>query len=400
MFANIPGGGYARRIPCAGAAAMNLIADENIPYSAEAFRQFGEVRLLPGREISRDDLKGAEALIVRSVTHVGEPLLRGTAIKFIGTATIGTDHLNIPFLQKSGIAWKSAAGCNARSVVEWVLAGLAEYCAAYRVDWRGKTLGIVGHGNIGSRLARVARSLGMRVLANDPPLRRAGELPEHTELDEVLRESDFVSLHVPYTKDGLDATHHLIDARQLDLMKPRAALLNSSRGAVLDNQAALQYANADAIVLLLDVYEGEPAPNRDLVKRCLLSTPHIAGYSLEGKVNGTRMMADALGEFFHKPNTWTPPLAPPPHNQFRLASRGHMPAMREAIKKSYDIQGDSNALREGLAIEDEAAWGRHFDGLRKNYPVRREFYNYHVEPTGERPLDNDLSAMGFAVESN
>jgi len=376
-----------------------IVADANIPLAQEAFSPFGEVRLLPGRAIARADLAGADALIVRSVTRVTRELLEGTPVRFAGTATIGTDHLDIPGLAALGIPWESAAGCNARSVVEWVMAGLIEYCLAQRADLADIALGIVGHGNTGSRLAVVARSLGMKVRVCDPPLHREGKLPEALSLEEVLSESDAVTFHVPYTRDGPDATHHMISWDQLDLLRPRAAFLNSSRGAVLDNAAALAYARSDASVFLLDVFENEPRPNRDMCRFALLSTPHIAGYSHEGKVNGTRMMAEALARHLGARSTWVPVLAQPEPNHIILRPARRMLALQEAVRASYDIVADSNRLREGLEIEDDAAWGQHFDNLRKNYHQRREFANYTVALRQEDPLlRSQLTALGFVVE--
>ncbi len=376
---------------------MILVADENIPLAGEAFAPFGEVRLLPGREMTREHLGEADALVVRSVTKVNAELLEGTPVRFVGTATIGTDHLDKAYLKERGILWNSAAGCNARSVVEWVLAALVEYCLAVRLDWKDMTLGIVGHGNIGSRLAPVARELGMRVLVNDPPLADSGQLDESASLETVLRESDAVTLHVPYTREEPHPTHHLIGWNELELMKPHSALLNSSRGAVLDNEAAFTFTKADMLLFLLDVFENEPAPMRDLVKFSLISTPHIAGYSFEGKVNGTRMMAEALGIFFESPSTWLPPLGPPADNEIEVSSRKPMYALREAMARSYNIRLDNNDLKEGLALEEDADWARHFDSLRKNYRQRREFANYRVNKTGDERLDSSLAAMGFQL---
>jgi erythronate-4-phosphate dehydrogenase len=375
---------------------MLIIADANIPLAREAFSPFGEVRLLPGRDLAREHLRDAEVLIVRSVTKVNAALLDGTSVRFVGTATIGTDHLDIPYLDQHGIRWASAAGCNARSVVEWVLAALAEWCLAQGITWEGRTLGIVGHGNVGSRLAPVARALGMRVLVNDPPLQRAGVYPDAVPLDQLLAESDIVTLHVPYTKDGPDPTHHLIQGRQLGLMKHDALFLNASRGAVLCNKIALEAARINRPAMVLDVFEGEPRPNRDLVRACFLATPHIAGYSYEGKVMGTRMMAEALAAFLGTTSGWVPQLPAPDNPTVRLTATAGMAAIAEAIRVSYDIRADDGRLREGLAQDDEA-WGKHFDALRKNYPQRREFANYHI-PDGaaggelRRVL---VGAMGF-----
>lgn len=377
---------------------MKIVADANIPFAREAFAQFGEVTTLPGRHLTPEDLRGAEVLVVRSVTKVNQALLAGSEVRFVGTATIGTDHLDISWLDGAGIQWRSAAGCNARSVVEWVMAGIVEWCLAQRINLAGLTLGIVGHGNIGSRLAALAPRLGMKILVCDPPLARQGKITGAVDLATVLAQSDIVTFHVPYTRTGEDATHGLAGWEQLDLMRPGALLLNSSRGAVLDNEAARSFAKSGGLHVLLDVYENEPTPNRELVRYAFLSTPHIAGYSYEGKVNGTRMMAEAIAAHLGTTSSWVPPLDSPADNVVEVRAAHPLLAAREAIRRSYDITADSNALREGLAIEDEAAWGAHFDNLRKNYPVRREFANYRV-PLGHENTEAAalVAALGFAM---
>jgi erythronate-4-phosphate dehydrogenase len=376
---------------------MHLVADANMPLAKEAFSQFGEVTLLPGRDLTRQDLLKADALLVRSVTKVNADLLADTPVRFVGTATIGTDHLDIPWLESQGIRWTSAAGCNARSVVEWVVAAMIEYSlASGNLPLDKLTLGIVGHGNIGSRLAPVARALGMRVLVNDPPLARAGKLNDTVDLKTIMTESDIVTLHVPLNKEGQDVTHHLISHDELELMKPQAALINASRGPVLDNQAALTYAKADQVTFLLDVFENEPRPNRDLVKFALIATPHIAGYSFEGKINGTRMMAEALGDFLGTPSQWTPQLPPPSNPIISVTAKSPLLALQQAVRASYPIRTDNNHLREGLDLESEAGWGQHFDQRRKVYPQRREFSNYQLDLAPEAGISSTvLKSLGF-----
>lgn len=374
-----------------------IVADANIPRATEAFETLGEVRLLPGREISRSDLMDIRALIVRSVTRVNEALLKGTPVGFVGTATIGTDHLDIQWLDETGITWKSAAGCNARSVVEYVLTAILEWCHTQELLPEDMNLGIVGHGNIGSRLAVVAKKLGMTVRVCDPPKARLGELSKSISLDELLKESDIVTLHVPYSKGGSDPTHHLIGSRELDMLPEGAVLINTSRGAVVDNEAALKAGSSGINDLILDVFEGEPEPNRDLVKACYLATPHIAGYSLEGKINGTNMMAAALAA--HLGLKGPPPLVLPlPPDRKIDASRAiDLDAMRLAASRSYDIWADHKALLEGVHLPD-GEWGVHFDRLRREYRERREFSGYTVSGLDEESTDL-VKVLGFQVES-
>lgn len=375
---------------------MNLVVDANIPLALEAFSQFGKVRQIPGRDMKRSDLAEADALIVRSVTKVDRELLHGMPVRFVGTATIGTDHLDIDYLEEAGITWNSAAGCNASSVVEWVIAAMVEFCVARGEEWEGKTLGIVGHGNIGSRLAVRARGLGFRILVNDPPLERDNEDLAFVPLEKVLAESDFLTLHVPMIKSGRDRTVHLIGSAELAKLKDNALLLNASRGVVVDNAAALEAARSGRVHFVLDVFENEPRPARELIERCFLATPHIAGYSYEGKVNGTRIIADALARFARLPQEWHPKLPEPPDAKIELTQQDQGAAFLEAVRRSYPIREDDRRLREGLPL-DEEAWGRHFDELRKSYHQRREFCNYQVSNVRDPRLAKWLKLTGFAV---
>jgi erythronate-4-phosphate dehydrogenase len=362
---------------------MKIVVDENIPLAREAFAQLGELVLLPGRTLSRADLDGADALIVRSVTKVGRELLEDTRVRFVGTATIGTEHLDTKWLEEAGIAWASAQGCNSQSVAEWVAAVTIEWCLRNGKTWRDYTIGIVGEGNIGSAVWMMAEVMIMGVLVNDPP-RQRNEAPDRgsdrwSSLEQVLAESDIVTLHVPMIHEGIDKTHHLIGKRELAMMKDGALLINASRGGVVESDALEAELRSGRISAALDVYENEPTPRQSIVEHAFLATPHIAGYSFEGKVQGTRMMGEAVATHFGLPWTWDESLAPrlnvllvgPPEGL------GEVAAMRHAIIQSYDIRRDDAALRAGLGL-DEAAWGRHFDALRKNYPVRREFMNYIV----------------------
>ncbi len=375
---------------------MHIVVDEDIPWALEAFSPFGDVTLRPGRALRREDLMEAEALVVRSVTSVGAELLEGTPVRFVGTATIGTDHLDLRWLEGAGIRWTSAKGSNARSVVEWVLAGLAEWCVSRNTAWDKLTLGIVGCGTIGSKLARVAKRLGIRVLVNDPPLEARRALPpQHARdaipLEALLEQSDFVSLHVPLERVGQWPTWHLIGKDELRRMKPGAVLANSSRGPVLDNQVALRSASGGLVTLVLDVFENEPAPDRELVRQCFLATPHVAGYSLDGKMNGTRMIAEALGEYTGRKVPWKVQLAPPEETVVRLPDASPVQQIHAALRHAYPIREDDERLRGGLALESDADWAAHFDRLRREYPVRRETNNYALAaPSGDDTVDRWL----------
>ncbi|MCC5876498.1 MAG: 4-phosphoerythronate dehydrogenase [Candidatus Sumerlaeia bacterium] len=373
-----------------------IVADANIPRAEEAFGPLGRVRLLPGREIRREDLVEADALIVRSVTRVDSSLLRGTPVGFVGTATIGTDHLDTTWLDETGIPWASAAGCNARSVVEYVLAVIMEWCSRNKMPGpSGMTLGIVGHGNIGSRLAPVASSLGMRVLVCDPPQMEAGAISDGLALGEVLGNSDVVTFHVPYTRSGPHPTHHMVGERELGLLRDGTLMVNSSRGAVVNNTAALAEAGKGRVTFALDVFEGEPTPARELVDACWIATPHIAGYSLEGKTNGTNMMATVLAEHFGVDAPPSLQLATPVDAVLDLGGRTGLEAILHAVRHSYSVFGDDDALRRGRELPGDE-WGRHFDSLRRLYRERREFSNYTISGADQETAAM-LGRLGFGV---
>lgn len=377
---------------------MLIVADENIPGIRECLAGVGDVRLLAGRSISRDDVRDADALLVRSVTKVGAPLLDGSRVRFVGTATIGVDHLDAAWLDANGVAWRSAAGCNARSVVEFVVAALLEIACEHGIALAGKTLGIVGRGNIGSRLAKTAPALGLRVLVNDPPLERAGVADAWVPLERLLEESDFVTFHVPLVRAGTDRTIGLIGAERLARMKRTAWLLNTSRGDVVGNAALLDALRAKAIAgAALDVWESEPAISADLQRTVFLGTPHIAGYSAEGKYNGTTIVARALMEHFGLPPRAMPEL-PTVANNVVVAPSAALTvehAVRDVVRATWSIREDDARLRATLNLGD-AERAAEFDKLRKTYPVRREFANWRVRG-GAPEARAILSGLGFAV---
>lgn len=371
--------------------APTIVCDANIPFAGDCFGHIGRVTSRPGRELTRADLLRADALVVRSVTKVNAALLEGTPVRFVGTATIGTDHLDIPWLEEQGIAWASAAGCNARSVVEYIMATILAWAERKGCAPADLVLGIIGHGNIGSRLAPVARSLGLRVLVCDPPRKREGLLPDALPMEEVLTNCDVATFHVPLTREGPDPTWHLAGRREFDLMKDGTLFINAARGPVVDNGEALEVAREGRLTLALDVFEGEPSPSRDLVRACWLATPHIAGYSLEGKVNGTNMMGEALARHLGVPAPPAIELPPPANPVVDLSGVDGLAALRRAASASYDPWEDHANLLAGTALPDPQ-WGAHFDSLRRQYRERREFANYTIRGSS----DPALRLLGFA----
>ena len=382
---------------------MKIVADANIPLLAEAFGPLGEVVALPADRITPSVLRDADALLVRSVTRVNEALLAASPVKFVATATIGFDHVDLGYLASRGIAFASAQGSNARSVAEYVLAALAVLAKRGGYPMTQQVLGIVGCGNVGGRLARMAEAIGMTVLRNDPPLARQTGDPRYVPLD-ALADADVVTFHVPLERGGPDPTYHMINEALLSRLKRGATLINTSRGAVAET-AALKAAIADGRLgrVILDVWEKEPKIDVELLARTDLATPHIAGYSYDGKVNGTRMVLEALCRHFGRRREWDPsPLMPPPANPRVSLPAG--PTVNEAIhaatRAAYDIEADDRRLR-AIASEPPEKRAKLFDGLRKNYPVRREFPETTVEMAEpSAAVKAALEALGFRIRKS
>jgi erythronate-4-phosphate dehydrogenase len=379
---------------------VKIVADANIPLLAEAVGPLGEVVALPADRITADAVRDADALLVRSVTKVDEALLGGSRVRFVATATIGFDHIDQAYLAANGVGFAYAPGSNARSVAEYVLAAIFTLAEKHGFRVADKVLGIVGCGNVGGRLARLAEGIGMRVLRNDPPLARETGDPRYVSI-EALPEADIVTFHVPLERSGPDATYHMINDGLLGDLGRGVILMNSSRGSVADSAALKKAVDAGRIgSLVLDVWEGEPNIDLDLLDRVHLATPHIAGYSYDGKINGTRMVLEALCRHFGLAREWDPaPLMPPP-----AVPRVRLPgglsvqqALGRAIRAAYDIEADDTRLRE-IAGRPPQERGKYFSTLRKKYPVRREFPSMTVELAApDAAVEAALRAIGFAV---
>ena len=346
---------------------LRIVADENMPNVEQLFGKFGDVVLRPGREISRQDLIQADALLCRSITPVNKELLQATQVKFVGTATIGTDHLDIDWLNANKIHWANAAGCNADAVVQYVMSAV---CYWFKVKTETEksfslerlkdlTVGIVGAGNVGTRLASLLDQIGIKYLLCDPPLQRCGDKRKFSKLEEVLA-CDVITLHVPLNLDGEDKTHHLFDRLQLESLGSGQLLVNASRGAVIDNDALLDYlASPTAASVALDVFEGEPQINFSLVQECLLATPHIAGHTLEGKTRGSYMIYESFCEYFKLQREKELAQLLPLNNQLDTSFN----SLAGMFLSIYDIAEDHRKLAQ--STQDNI--GKHFDYLRKNY---------------------------------
>lgn len=379
---------------------MRIVVDENIPLVNEFFSHLGEVICLPGRTMSAADVRDADALIVRSVTKVNPSLLEGSQVKFVGTCTIGVDHLDQSYLDANGISWSSAPGCNANSVVEFVYAALCHL----DINWLPVKFGIIGCGNVGGLLYKRLKAQGVNLRCYDPNLTLA-QNPDLTSLEEVLA-CDVISMHTPLVTMGSHPSFHLLGREELLQLKTGAVLINCGRGPVIDNQALLEVlAVRNDLRIVLDVWEPEPDISLQLLNQVLLGSPHIAGYSYDGKLNGTEMIYNALCRHLDKnPQSSLAALVPPlTHNELRIDEKNsEYPTIfsiaKELIKQVYDIAADDARLRAlaSQAIAGEMIFGEGFDGLRKHYPTRREFHNYQVHLENISDADKQwLQVLGF-----
>jgi erythronate-4-phosphate dehydrogenase len=361
---------------------MKIIADENIIFVKEAFSGLGDVHLYGGREITNAILKDADALLVRSVTDVNVSLLAGTNVKFVGTATIGTDHIDIPYLAEKGIFFTDAKGCNSDAVAEYVFTALLNISNEQNFSLKGKSLGVVGVGNIGSRIVRLAGTLGMNVLQNDPPLKRKTGNKQFLELKNLMN-VDIITFHVPLNMEGEDRTFHLFDHEKIDSLKDSAIIINASRGPVIENNALDQLIAKKHFTAVLDVWENEPKINMSLLPKIKFGSPHIAGYSYEGKINGTGILYNALCGFLNKKTEWTP-VIPKAENPIITINGISSPEKElfKAVNHVYSISSDDYSIKGILNAADP---GKYFDNLRKNYKLRREFPNYTVNINPPNP---------------
>lgn len=375
---------------------LKIVADENIIFARGAFSHLGEVVLLPGREISRARLVDADILLVRSVTKVDENLLDNTGIKFVGTATIGSDHVDKQYLGSRGIKFTDASGCNADAVAEYVFSALFDIASEMKFNLCEKSIGVIGVGNIGSRVSKFAASLGMKVLKNDPPLKREPNPGDYLELDELMN-CDIITLHVPLNMKGIDRTFHLFDKQRLEKIKNGAILINASRGLVIDNNALTDIIQKKDIISVLDVWENEPEINVELLQKTKIGTPHIAGYSYEGKVNGTSILYNAVCNFLKINPVWKPVLPEIDENKIRIINRDINADIQKIISEIYKIKEDDKQLREIQDVTGNER-GKYFDGLRKNYRLRREFSNYFIKlKNDDKELERILRDFRFKV---
>lgn len=355
---------------------MKILVDENMPYARELFGRTGEVIAVPGRPVPAEALAEADALMVRSVTKVNEALLGGKAIKFVGTATAGTDHIDEDFLTRAGIGFSAAPGCNAIAVVEYVFSALLMLAERDGFQLTDRTVGIVGVGNVGGRLQKRLEALGIKTLLCDPPRADRGEPGDFCSLETLVAQADVLTFHTPLYQDGPYQTLHMADEALLQALKPGTILINACRGPVVDNAALLQVLKQRRdLSVVLDVWEPEPDLNVDLLERVDIGTAHIAGYTLEGKARGTTQVFEAWTRFIGQAQQVALETLLPAPEFGRISLHGPLdqPTLKRLAHLVYDVRRDDAPLRKVAGQPGE------FDRLRKQYLERREWSSLRVE---------------------
>jgi erythronate-4-phosphate dehydrogenase len=371
---------------------VKFIVDRNIRGAESGFGHHGELVMTEGRAIRREHLANADALIIRTATRVDEALLHGTPVGFVGTTSIGTDHLDIPWLVREGISWASAPGCNADSAAQYTLAMIWLACARQERKLEDLRVGIVGRGNVGSRVQRLLQALGVHTVANDPPLADRGETGL-VSLEEAL-EQDVVTLHVPLTADGPHPTHGLMSASRMARIPDGSLLVNTARGDVVDGEALLRELQSGRLAAALDVWPGEPLIGSELLAATIVATPHVAGYSSDGKLRGTRMVYE---RFCNWADLDPQPEEDPPAGETSLTVGPDECALSRALEAACFVSLHDRQMKALVPLTAEKR--KHaFDELRRNYPQRRDFHAWSVE-CADATDTQLLEALGFSANA-
>ncbi len=370
---------------------ISIVADDAIPFLKGILEHQGEISYIKGSEITRTLLINTDALLVRTRTICNKSLLEGTRVSFIATATIGYDHIDTQYCSKNGIKWTSAPGCNSESVKQYMVAALLHLCIKNGLEPERITLGVVGAGNVGSKVAEAAAMLGMKVLINDPPRQRLEGSGLFTPLKKLVRDSDIITLHVPLNLSGRDATFHLAGREFIEAMKRGSFLFNTSRGGITDEEEVKRALwNGHLKGYVADVWSCEPAADKELIEMAEIATPHIAGYSADGKLNGTRMVLKAFADHF-KLRVELPGMAVlqrPANEIIKLNDSGDttIEVLNQMVTSTYNIAAES---RQFKSDPDK------FEVFRNNYPLRREFPAFTLE--GDHPASVIGVRLGFRL---
>jgi erythronate-4-phosphate dehydrogenase len=381
---------------------MKIVADQNIPFLRHYFSAFGDILAVDGRDITPAQLRDADALLVRTVTRVDSELLAGSRVRFVGSPTSGIDHLDTVFLERAGIPWAAAPGCNARSVAEYVLSAICVLTEMHEIRLSGMRAGIIGCGHAGSWTARLLGAAGVECVLHDPPLQENTGEWRYRPLEEAL-DADIVTLHVPLTRDGPYPTAGMVDSRFLSALRPDALLVNTARGEVVDEQALIAaLRNGRGLRAIIDVWRHEPDVNAELLGEADVATPHIAGYSTDARLRASATVAMAMGRIL------APGLAVAGDPALPGAGAAEMQvggvsdpetAVRMAVLSSYDVRSDAIVLRR-LLQEDDGERRRGFLEARNHYPLRREFPAHRiVVARGAGAVRTALAGLGFSIQN-
>lgn len=374
---------------------MKIIIDDKIPYINGAFEKVAEVIYLPGAKTTPDIVKDADAIVTRTRTICNKQLLAESSVKFIATATIGYDHIDTDYCDAAGIRWTNAPGCNSKSVEQYIASALMVLAETKKLKLNELCIGVVGVGNVGSKVARLCELLGMTVLLNDPPRQRTEDQAQFVSLDDIKEKADIITLHVPLNMKGEDATYHLADKTFFETLSKKPVLINSCRGEVVETKAVKEALSSGIISdFICDCWENEPDIDLELLAMTTLATPHIAGYSKDGKATGTKMSVHAISDFFGlKLNNWQPSgVELPSEPVIKIDGNGldEQQIISKAILHTYDIRKDDSLFRSKPSD---------FEKQRGDYPTRREFpaYTIHPENVNEKTIEK-LIMLGFNLK--
>jgi erythronate-4-phosphate dehydrogenase len=355
---------------------IKIVADNKIPFLKGILEPYADIHYYNPSEITKDIIKEADALIIRTRTICNKELLEGSRVKFIATATIGYDHIDTEYCGKNNISWINAPGCNSSSVMQYIASALVTIAEKKGINLSNSTIGVIGVGNVGSKVAKLCKILGMKVLLNDPPRMRKEGKSEFVGIDDLISESEVISFHVPLIKEGIDKTYHLFEDSFISKIKSGKIIINSSRGPVVKS-LALKTAIMNKVVIgsVIDVWENEPFIDKELLNLVDIATPHIAGYSADGKANGTAVCIRGINSFFNLglKDNWYPEKIPvisdPNEITIDCKRKTKQQILNDIILYTYDIKKDDASLRESINT---------FEEQRSNYPIRREFPFYKI----------------------
>ncbi|MDX9768966.1 MAG: 4-phosphoerythronate dehydrogenase [Tenuifilaceae bacterium] len=375
---------------------LKIVADSRIPFLAGALDSVAQVMYIPGAQISKEHIANADALIIRTRTKCNRELLHGTSVKFIASATIGYDHIDTAYCDAHGIKWTNAPGCNSGSVKQYIASALAQIISIEKKAFKDITLGIIGVGNVGSKVADMAKTLGIKTLLNDPPRERNEGKGAFTDIETLIAQSDIITMHVPLSHQGIDKTFHLANTDFFTKTKPGAWFINTSRGEVMETQSLINALESKRLGgAVIDVWENEPNINLRLLELAQITTPHIAGYSADGKANGTAMSVQATSKFFDLgTDNWQPnnvPQAMQSSSTINCRDKSKEQIFCELSNFAYNILLDSNKLKESVGT---------FEQQRENYPIRREPENLEIIARSiSHPLEVLIQNLGYKLQA-